>query len=315
MKKIDDCKCPVCANALTRSGQEFSLDELLALWKPVTFSKETIEEHKKQSEYTQLYTCPKCKLGIYFPQIIGTSSFYVDLLKDDLTYVYSEEKWDFSEALKDAKGCRSAVEIGCGPGNFLEKLKLNVEEVYGTEYNERALKIARSKGLTIFGMEAKESAQLKGTCDLAFSFHVLEHVPDPVAFVQEMLSWIKPGGKIGISVPNMDGPVKYINPCVSNMPPHHSTHWRLQTFKVLAERLGLELERVAYEPLSVEAHYYYSNYWVESFFSGNSFLMRRLRLISRKAFSLFFKALSIFGKDSTSLLRGQSIYVLLSKRD
>jgi SAM-dependent methyltransferase len=315
MKKTNEKTCPICDTLLVSNGREFSLDELLAMWKPVVFTQMTIDEHKTQGEYTQLHICPSCGLGIFIPQIIGTSDFYVDLLKNESTYAYSEEKWDFDEALKDAEGCKWVMEIGCGPGNFLEKLKPYVENVYGTEYNRRALKVARDRGLNIFGMKDESAERLKGRFDIVFSFHVLEHVPDPVAFIQEMLSWVKPGGKIGISVPNMDGPVKYINPCVSNMPPHHATQWRLHTFKALAERLGLELERVAYEPLTAESHYYYSIYWVESVFPDNSFIMRRLRSIGRMAFSLFFKILSMFGKDSTPLLRGQSIYVLLSKRD
>lgn len=290
------------------------MDELLSLWKPVTFSSKTIEEHKKQSEYTQLYICPVCELEIFLPQIIGTSNFYIDLLRYENVYAYSQEKWDFGEALKDARGCRAVIEIGCGPGNFLEKIEPVVGNRYGTEYNKHALNVARSKGLKVFDIGDQEAELLKGKCDVAFSFHVLEHVPDPMIFIREMFSWVGVDGKVGISVPNMDGPVKHINPCVSNMPPHHATRWRLKTFKVLAEKGGFKVERVAYEPLAVQQHWYYSSYWVDAIFLGNSLMMRVIRSIVRMVLSVLFKLSVLFGKESISWLRGQSIYVLLSKR-
>jgi 2-polyprenyl-3-methyl-5-hydroxy-6-metoxy-1,4-benzoquinol methylase len=308
--------CPICAGTLTCSGRAYSLDELLDLWKPVTFSNETINEHSKQSGSTQLYICANCQFEIFYPQIIGTPNFYVELLEDQTTYIYSEDKWDFKEAFKEAIECKSAVEIGCGPGNFLEKIKPYVLDVAGTEYNERALTVACSKGLKIYSKDdATETEKAKGKFDIAFSFHVLEHVPDPIGFIQDMLSWVGPCGKIGISVPNMDGPIKYIDPCVSNMPPHHATRWTLRTFKFMAAKLNLKLERVAFEPLNVRDQYYYSDIVMNHLFPGGGRTMRALRFLGKEGLQIYFKCISFFGKNSTSILRGQSIYVVFSKNN
>lgn len=313
MQVVTEPICPVCASTLLPCGRKYSLQELFDLWKPVEFASETIAEHMGQSEYTQLYICPACKLEIFFPQIIGSSGFYVDLLRHENVYAYSHQKWDFDEALKDAKGCRSAIEIGCGPGNFLEQLAPIVNEIYGTEYNEHALGVARSKGFEVFGIDDKQGDKLRGKCEIAYSFHVLEHVPDPIQFIQEMFSWVGNDGKIGLSVPDMDGPVKYINPCVSNMPPHHATRWKLKTFEVLAEKCGYKIDRVAYEPLALNQHSYYSGYWVGEILTGDSFFMRAVRSVVRRLLLTFFKVATSLGIEYISWLRGQSIYVLLSK--
>lgn len=313
MQVITEPVCPVCANALIPSGRKYFLEELFDLWKPVEFTSETIAEHKRQSEYTQLYICPACKLEIFLPQIIGSSGFYVDLLRHQNVYAYSHEKWDFVEALKDAIGCSTAIEIGCGPGNFLEQLALIVKNIYGTEYNEHALGVARSKGFEVHGIDDKQEDKLRGKCDIAFSFHVLEHVPDPVQFIQEMFSWVGDVGKIGLSVPDMDGPVKFINPCVSNMPPHHATRWKLKTFEVLAEKYGYKIDRVAYEPLVLKQHSYYSTFWVGEIFPGDTLIMRATRFIVMRFLLVFFKVSTLLGIEYISWLRGQSIYVLLSK--
>ena len=305
--------CPVCNTVLRKEGGVYSTDELLELWAPVKFSKETIEEHRKQSEFTQLYLCPVCMLGIYLPPIIGTSRFYLDLLKHETRYFYSDEKWDFDEAMKDIKNCKSVMEFGCGPGSFLEKVRPSVDQVYGTEYNEQALHVARKKGLTIFGADEKISDALSGQIDVAFSFHVLEHVADPVGFIKEMFSWVKQDGKVGISVPNIDGPIKYIKPCISNMPPHHATHWNLRTFQILARVHGFKVERFAFEPLLSKDRSYYTEHWIQSIFPRDTMIKKVVRRIVRGVLSILFKVLLVFGKKSTSLLKGQSIYVLLSR--
>jgi len=307
--------CPICNTELKSSSDLYSLNELFELWAPVQFSQETLREHFSQASYTKLYSCPECDLDIFLPQIVGTSNFYLDLSKYGPINYYEDEKWDFEEALKDAEKSNSIIEIGCGPGNFLEKVKPCVAQVCGTEYNEHALRIAGSKGLKVLGKDDDMSVN-KGQFDAVFSFHVLEHVADPVGFLQELCSWVKPGGKIGISVPNQDGPVKYIDPCVQNMPPHHATRWYLRTFEVISNKVGLKIERVAYEPLMVQDHYYYSTYWIDYAFPEESLLTNFARNILRKiapiSFQVIFGMLGKFNKNSLHLLKGQSIYVLMS---
>lgn len=305
--------CPICCTPLQESGPAYSLEELFALWEPIQFSKEVVNEHREQAEYTQMFSCAFCKLDTFLPQIVGTPNFYIELQKKYPGSYYTDDKWDFEEALKDAKKVGSIIEIGCGPGAFLEKAKPYVKQVFGVEYNEQALNIARSKGLTVFGVDDVNPAEMKGQFDAAFSFHVLEHVTDPVGFIREMLTWVKPCGLIGLSVPNMDGPLKFISPCIQNMPPHHATRWKLKTFEMLAEKLGLKIERVVYEPLGRRNSEYYSYYWVRYFFSNKSLPVHISQFLAVRLFELIFRALEAFNKKYFGLLKGQSIYLLMSR--
>lgn len=314
--RLSESICPICSNALTSSGPKFNLDDLFVMWRPIEFTQATIDAHKVQSEYTHLCICSKCKLEIFLPQIIGTPDFYIELQKETSDSYYVDDKWDFEVALNDAKTAKEIIEIGCGPGVFLDKTSRYVDQAIGIEYNKQALEIARKKGLSVYNFE-DDLSKLKGQFDVAFSFHVLEHVSDPVAFIQEMLSWIKPEGRIGISVPNMDGPLKYINPCVSNMPPHHATRWKLETFRALAARLGLVIERVEFEPLDARDHYYYSTYGIAHKFPAKYLPKRMLPILQRMTsilFKLAFKLLAIFNQKKLGVLKGQSMYVLLSKQ-
>src|SRR4030042_1316596 len=106
--------CTICKTELKISDNIYTLNELFKLWAPVQFSKKTIEEHRLQSEYTQMYSCPECKIEMFLPQIIGTSNFYLELQKTSSGSYYVDENWEFDEALKDVKECDSIIEIGCG---------------------------------------------------------------------------------------------------------------------------------------------------------------------------------------------------------
>jgi len=60
-----------------------------------------------------------------------------------------------------------------------------------------------------------------------------------------MRRMVKPGGLICISVPDQDGPIRFIEPCIMNMPPHHATRWRRPSFEALARepRIGAFMVR------------------------------------------------------------------------
>ena len=205
------------------------------------------------------------------------------------------------------------MEFGCGSGNFLKKAsQYGINNLAGTEFNAYAIAAAQQNGLTIFRPDEIPN-HLKEQYDAVFSFHVLEHVDDPIAFMKELCSWVKPGGVIGISVPNMDGPVRHLDPCVSNMPPHHATRWRTETFKALATYLGLELRRIAYEPLHKDNYSYYSYYWLGSVLGFNTLSHKFLGGICNAGFYFGYLILGMARKDSIPLLKGQSMYVLMVK--
>lgn len=305
-------RCLLCKGPMYTNSQTYTVDELFELWKPIEFSPSTIEEHRRQTSCTQMYSCRDCGLDIFLPQIIGTSAFYSELQANPDASYYEDDKWDFHEALNDAAGCGKIIELGCGVGNFLAKAKRLIPEVYGTESSILARQIAQSRGLKVFDIDDNQVSR-HAQFDAAFSFHVLEHVADPIGFVNTMSSLVRPGGKIGLSVPNQDGPIQYINPCIMNMPPHHASRWRLKTLHALARELGLVIERVAYEPLLLQNHSYYSYFWLNKRFPGDSRLSVYLRSILSKSMHVLFGFLIKKGWKYLRLLRGQALYVLLSK--
>jgi len=290
----------------------YSLEELLEGWSPARFSRETIDGLRAQSDHTRLHECGVCEFGIYYPQIIGDSSFYEEIEKPFQGNWYQEWKWEFGEAIADARSCRNILDVGCGTGGFLAKARGEATEVVGVDFNESVLAIARQKGITTF--PSLGSIPSSGNrFDGIFSFHVLEHVPDPVAFLVQLADRLAPSGRIGLSVPNMWGPVRFIDPCFSNMPPHHATRWTATSLKMLAGKVGLAVERTVVEPLSFQSRDYYTTYWVNQIVPGSRRLKKWLRSGCKFYFRVLFGLLRVMGRSSTTLHSGQSVYVLLRK--
>ncbi|MHB1024888.1 MAG: class I SAM-dependent methyltransferase [Desulfobacteria bacterium] len=305
-------RCPICDSRLQGKGERYPLEELLSLWAPVGFSRETEDELRCQSNFTRLYVCDGCGLEIFFPQIIGTPEFYDALQENSQGPYYVDDKWEFREALRAASGFDTIIEVGCGPGHFLGKISPHVRRAFGVEYNERAIQIARERGYSVFETD-RDVLAAAGPVDAVFAFHVLEHVADPVGFLQRILALTRPGGKIILSVPNMDGPVRFVTPCVSNMPPHHASRWRASTIQSLARRLGLQVDRISYEPLIARFAYYYTLHWAKGVSRGNPFIFRVVSHFTERFFDFYFQVLAWFGRESLGFFRAQSLYVVMTK--
>jgi len=308
--------CPICGSHLRASNENFALKDIFNMWAPQVFSDAVIQEHLAISSHTSLFRCSSCELEIFLPKVIGLPSFYEAASHEahsSSTGYYENTKWDFYEAARDVDNNTLAViEFGCGPGNFLHMIQSRVQKVIGVEFNPQAAEMGRAQNLKIYeSLDYPEKDQ--ELFDAAFSFHVLEHVEDPLVFLQSMKAQLKPGGIIGISVPNQDGPIRFINPCAMNMPPHHATRWRLRTFRHAANELGLSIKRVSYEPLLLENHSYYSVYWPKYLLPSDAFPSKVLRIIISLPLRAFFGVLCRAGLKYFRFLRGQSIYVLMEK--
>jgi SAM-dependent methyltransferase len=92
-------------------------------------------------------------------------------------------------------------DIGCGYGLALHQLReAGFEHLAGIEKSEHRRRISGELGANVV-----ESMSAIGIADVFTSFHVLEHVYDPDAFVREIGEHQEPGGAVFIGVPNQSG--------------------------------------------------------------------------------------------------------------
>jgi 2-polyprenyl-3-methyl-5-hydroxy-6-metoxy-1,4-benzoquinol methylase len=95
------------------------------------------------------------------------------------------------------------LEVGCGRGDFL-RLGRRHFEVAGIEPSPELADEAGREGRVHRGLVA--DAPMNGDWtgfDVVVSFHVIEHVSSPMAFVRDLASRLKPGGLLVLETPDI----------------------------------------------------------------------------------------------------------------
>ncbi len=134
------------------------------------------------------------------------------------------------------------LDVGGSEGPYRELFSPTVDQYVGREYPAAILDkqpdLWKIKNLVrlvqVFGDGARLPVR-DGSVDTVLSTEVLEHVPDPRSFVQEMARVLKPGGKLLLTVP-------FIQP-LHELP---SDYYRFtpSSLRTFAETVGLEVESI-----------------------------------------------------------------------
>jgi SAM-dependent methyltransferase len=96
------------------------------------------------------------------------------------------------------------LEIGCGSGAFLDVIRPHVGEVVGVEPDVASrMFIVRELGLPVLP-DVGEALGGNRVLGPVLLFHVLEHVPGPVEFLQTLGRLVDTGGTLVLEVPNVD---------------------------------------------------------------------------------------------------------------
>lgn len=95
------------------------------------------------------------------------------------------------------------LEIGCGDGTFLHRMKCAGWSVEGVETDPGAAQAARQKyGLAVRSGNLAQQCFPAGEFDAVTLQHVIEHVYDPEELLREAHRILKPGGVLVVVTPN-----------------------------------------------------------------------------------------------------------------
>jgi len=93
------------------------------------------------------------------------------------------------------------LEVGSSTGFLLAEIEAHVSTVIGIEPNLLYAEYARSRGIDTCGGLNELAGE---SFDLILGYYVLEHLRDPVAYLGQLHSLLKPGGLLALEVPNVD---------------------------------------------------------------------------------------------------------------
>jgi 2-polyprenyl-3-methyl-5-hydroxy-6-metoxy-1,4-benzoquinol methylase len=97
------------------------------------------------------------------------------------------------------------LDVGCGSGEFLTRMRQKGWRVQGTEFDpEAARKAGETHGIDVDLGDICDIGYAAEQFDAITARHVIEHVRDPGLFLAECWRILKPGGRLVFLTPNAD---------------------------------------------------------------------------------------------------------------
>lgn len=141
------------------------------------------------------------------------------------------------------------LEIGCASGSFMHRMAEAGWEVEGIEPSSSAGEATRRLGFSVHIGSLESAPDPTSPYDLVVGWMVLEHLHEPVAALQKLHRWTKPGGWIALSVPNAGAAEFRIfrDAWYALHLPNHLYHYTPKTLSAVLRRGGWAVERVHHQ--------------------------------------------------------------------
>jgi SAM-dependent methyltransferase len=140
------------------------------------------------------------------------------------------------------------LDVGCGKGRFLAAARGIGWNVQGLEYAAASAEAARAN----FGVDVIVGdfldVPLDNTYDALTMWHVLEHLSDPRGALARAAEAIRPGGRLVVSVPNIDSlQARLGGDAWFHLDyPRHLYHFTPRALSALVEAAGFRVQRITY---------------------------------------------------------------------
>jgi 2-polyprenyl-3-methyl-5-hydroxy-6-metoxy-1,4-benzoquinol methylase len=132
------------------------------------------------------------------------------------------------------------VDVGCGDGGFLVAARVEGWRVAGVE-PVGALAVRRSAELGIDIRSGSLPVPDFGDVDVVTALHVLEHVPDPVDLLRQLVDVVRGGGIVTVEVPNFGSAARRVLGGGWSLlqPDEHITHFTAASLRRAFAEAGL----------------------------------------------------------------------------
>lgn len=195
---------------------------------------------------TTLVECQECGLQYFCPMCPGDPEFYLELASSP--EYYYDTRWEFARVRSRLARPMAVLDVGCGAGAFLGAIRSVVARASGWEPNCQVASQARGRGLDVETGDLEAfAARNPRAFDAVCAFQVVEHLARVQPFLKTVLSCLRPGGCLFVSVPNRRRVIREAQEPL-DCPPHHVSRWSAEQLGRLAHLLNLEVLSISYEP-------------------------------------------------------------------
>lgn len=220
----------------------------------------------------EIIACESCgfRHAIPLPSAADLAAEYADAYYADAKPTYlrdagADQQWaalaqhDRLDAVARALGRPpgTLIEIGSGPGFFLETAAAKGWTAIGIEPSRQAASFAQGRGLCVHNRTLDDAAAHGlPMADAIAATNVLEHLADPIGALALARDLLKSGGVLCLTVPNDFNPLQVAARDAKGhapwwiAPPHHLNYFDFESLEALVTRLGLRpVERLTSFPM------------------------------------------------------------------
>ena len=150
------------------------------------------------------------------------------------------------------------LDVGCASGTFLGAILAHGWHGEGVEPSAVQFELAKEA----LGAKCRlqqcslQEAKLEGKFDVVSLWDVLEHVADPVGFLQHCGQLLVPGGLIVLNVPDLDSlQARLLGERWPLLLAEHLNYFNLSSLKLCATRAGLTWRATGRRPVAFSVSY------------------------------------------------------------
>ncbi|WP_299156267.1 class I SAM-dependent methyltransferase [uncultured Tenacibaculum sp.] len=220
-----------------------------------TVSKESYEVMLNE-EYDMLVTSPvPSNLETYY--ISDSYISHTDSKKSFIDRIYQLVKnYTLKQKVKLINSfnteSKTILDVGAGTGDFLKVCKKNDWNTYGIEPSDKARKIATEKDINL----KQDISELKNELfDVITLWHVLEHIPNLIEYIDQLKKLLKPNGVLLIAVPNYKSydAEYYKEHWAAFDVPRHLWHFSKESIQKLFSQVNMNVEKIL--PMKFDSFY------------------------------------------------------------
>jgi 2-polyprenyl-3-methyl-5-hydroxy-6-metoxy-1,4-benzoquinol methylase len=183
-------------------------------------------------------------LNVKYDYYSDSITFFEKIL-GSLLYLFPTEKTevDFSVMYLHSKMRGKLLDVGCGNGWFLKKMKNLKWDVMGVDFDSAAVDFCTSQGLDVKFGSLQSQNYPENHFDVITINHVIEHVHDPLELVKECKRILKKNGLLIIETPNTQSWLhKYVfkENWFPLEPPRHLLIFNPKNLENLVRKAGFE---------------------------------------------------------------------------